>query len=48
MEMLQPVHFSVAIIIHDMEIQSTSIPVNAKGQGHLMTWDKPHSQLNIF
>ena len=34
--------FSVTIIICDMEMQSTSTPVNAKGQGHLVTWAKGH------
>ena len=36
------VHFSVTIICA-MEMQSTSTPMNAKGQGRLVTWAKGHS-----
>ena len=34
--------FSVTIIICTMEMQSASTPVNAKGQGHLVTLAKGH------
>ena len=47
------VHFSVAvivcdIIVCDMEMQSTSTPRNAKGQGHLVTLANSHFGLNTF
>ena len=41
-ENAETVHFSVTIIICDMEMQSASTPMNAKGQGHLVTLAKGH------
>ena len=32
--------FSIGIMIYDMEMQSISIHMNAKGQGHLVTLAK--------
>lgn len=36
------VHFSVAIVLCDMNVQSASIPLNLRGQGHLMIFAKVH------
>ena len=36
----QIVHFSVAIIVFEMKMQSTSTPKNGKGQSHLVTLAK--------
>ena len=33
----EKVHFSVAVIVYDMEMQSASARMNVKGQGHSMT-----------
>ena len=38
----QKVHFSLAVVLFDMEMQSTSIPMNSRGQGHLVTLAKGH------
>ena len=35
-------HFSVIISMCDIEMQSTSIPMNAKGHGHLVTLAEGH------
>ena len=43
MKNAETVHFSVTVIICDMEMQSTSAPMNAKGQGLLVTGAKGHS-----
>ena len=42
-ENAETVYFSVTITICDMEMQSTSNPMNAKGQAHLVNWAKGHS-----
>ena len=42
MENAETVHFSVTIIIYDIEMQSPSAHMNANGKGHLMTWAKGH------
>ena len=41
MENAETVHLSVTVIIYDMKMQS-STPLNAKGQGHLLTLVKGH------
>ena len=40
MENAETVHFSVTIINSDIEMQSTSNPMNANGQGHFVTLAK--------
>ena len=42
MDKAEIVHFSVAVIVNDMEMQITSTWMTAKGQGHLMTPAKGH------
>ena len=34
---LEKVHISVAVVLWYMEMQSTLIPVNSRGYGHLVT-----------
>ena len=43
MEKAEKVIFSVTVIVYDMEMQSILTPMNAKGQGHLVTLVKDHS-----
>ena len=38
----EKVHFSVAIIVFDMEMQPATARMNVKGQGHSMTLAKGH------
>ena len=38
----EKVHFSVAVIIFGMEMQSASTDMNANDQVHLVTLDKCH------
>ena len=40
MEKDEKVHFSVAVIVYDMEMQPASARMNVKGQGHSMTLAK--------
>ena len=42
MKHVETVHFSVSITICDKEMQSFSTPMNAKDQGHLVTFPKGH------
>ena len=42
MAKIEKVHFSVAIMLFDMEMQSTSTPMNTRGQGHIVTLTKDH------
>ena len=39
----EKVHFSVVIVLCDMEMQSASIHLNSRGQGHIETLAKVHS-----
>ena len=39
-------HFSVACVLLDMEMQSVSIPMNSRRKGHLVTLAKGH--LSVF
>ena len=48
MEKARTVHFSVTSIVCDMEMQSILTPMNAGGQGYLVTLVKGHSGWNIF
>ena len=42
MENLEKVHFSVAVVLRYTEMQSTSIPMNFRVQGHLVTLANGH------
>ena len=41
-------HFSVVIVLCDMEMQSTSVFMNLRGQDHLVTFAKSLFRLNIL